>query len=175
MKKILKWVGILTGILLLGVLIIYLIYNQPLPKGEKGPAADALAQKMLKAVNREAWDSTHILQWSFADMHHYLWDKKRNLVQIKWNDNIVLLNPDQVTGQAWEDNEELPADRAEAKVKKAWGFWCNDSFWFNAVVKCFDPGTSRSIVKTEDGNDALPHPIRVRRRYSRRCVPMDIG
>jgi hypothetical protein len=155
MKRFLKWLSILIGILLVCYAVIYFMFNEPLPKGEKGPKADALAHKMLKAVDKSAWDSTHIIQWTFTGIHNYLWDKKRNLVEITWGENRVLLNPDQINGKAWMGIDELSGSKADKMIQKAWTYWCNDSFWFNAVVKCFDPGTSRSIVKMEDGSDAL--------------------
>jgi len=155
MRKVLKFFGFLLLFLVAAVALLYLFTNEALPKGEKGPKADALAQKMLQAVNKPAWDSTHVLQWTFKGVHSYLWDKKRNLAQVTWDDNKVLLNPDQISGKAYKGTTELTGDEANKMVKTAWGYWCNDSFWFNAVVKCFDPGTSRSIVKQNDGSDAL--------------------
>lgn len=44
---------------ILTVLVVsYFIFDEPLPKGESGPAADELAQKMLNAVNDDAWQNT---------------------------------------------------------------------------------------------------------------------
>ena len=154
-RKWLKRLGLFIGVLLFIFTILFFVFNEAKPQGQKGPKAEALAQKMLTAVNQEAWDSTAILQWTFKGMHHYLWDKSRNLVQITWDNNKVLLNPDIVDGKAYKAEKELPKKEAKKIIQKAWNFWCNDSFWFNAVVKCFDKGTTRSIVKMEDGTDAL--------------------
>jgi len=155
MRKILKWLAIILGLMLVIFGVLFLIYNEPLPEGKKGPEAEALAQKMLQAVDKEAWDSTAVVQWSFAGMHSYLWDKERNYAQITWGDKKVLMELDEVSGKAYKEGVEQTDKAANKLIQQAWGFWCNDSFWFNAVVKCFDPGTSRSIVKLEDGTDGL--------------------
>ncbi|MEL6923768.1 MAG: hypothetical protein AAFO94_06940, partial [Bacteroidota bacterium] len=155
MKKFIKWLAIILGVLLVAFAIAYLIFNEPLPTGKKGPEADALARKMLMAVDKDGWDTTTVVQWSFMGLHDYLWDKDRNLVQITWSDKKVLLDPDEISGKAWENGVEQSEEDAAATVRTAWNYWCNDSFWFNAVVKCFDPGTSRSIVTMEDGSEAL--------------------
>jgi hypothetical protein len=40
-------------------------------------------------------------------------------------------------------------------IKKAWEIWVNDAFWLNPVSKIYDPGTSRSLVPTAEGNFGL--------------------
>ena len=52
MKKVLKYLGL--GILLLIVFAVVagFIAHEPLPKGEAGPAANALARKMEAALNK---------------------------------------------------------------------------------------------------------------------------
>ena len=151
----LKWLGILLGVFILLMLVGYFMLNEPLPKGEKGPAADALAQKMLTAVDKPAWDSTRYVQWTFKGMHSFLWDKEKHNVEIKWGENKVLLNTKSVTGLAYENGTQLSGEAADKMVYEAWGYFCNDSFWLNAPVKAFDIGTERSIVKMEDGKEAL--------------------
>jgi len=155
MKKVFKILGIILALLLVVLVILYFIFNKPLPQGKKGPEAEALAQKMMKAVNKDAWDSTHVLSWTFRGTNDYLWDKKRNFVQVKWGDNKVLLNTKQVIGKAYKGDQEVTGDTANKLVQKAWGFFCNDSWWFNAAVKANDVGTERSIVKLDDGSDGL--------------------
>ena len=50
---------------------------------------------------------------------------------------------------------EVPADKKDELIKKAWAMWCNDSFWMFAPFKVFDPGTKRTVVKTKDGQKGL--------------------
>ncbi len=155
MRKVLKWTGIIISGILLLVVIAGIITNEARPEGEAGPAADALARKMLKAVNEEAWDTTTFVEWSFMGMHHYLWDKDREAVRVRWSDKEVLLHTKTVSGLAYENGRQLSGEQSKALVDKAWEFFCNDSFWLNAVVKAFDPGTTRSLVQLKDGRTGL--------------------
>lgn len=155
MKKLFKILAFLLVFLVVVLFVLRMIFNESKPVGQTGPAAEALAQKMLLAVDQPAWDSTRVLQWTFKGMHDFLWDKKRNYAEVKWDDNKVQLILDEVDGKAWKAGKELSGEEARKLIDKAWGYWCNDSFWFNAVVKVFDKGTQRSIVKQPDGSDAL--------------------
>ncbi len=156
MKKLLRIAGIIFAVLLLIGLGAYLIYNKPLPEGTSGPEADRLANKMLTAVGAENMDKSNILTWTFAGSHHYVWDRERNLVEVKWGDNQVLLNLDEwEKGKAFEDGKAVTGDALDKKRGKAWEIFCNDSFWFIAPTKVFDEGVKRSVVKDEEGNDAL--------------------
>ncbi len=154
MLKVLKWLGIVVAGLLIIGFIAMKIMSKPLPTGETGAQADALAQKMLTAIKQEAWDTTNVVQWTFVS-RNYVWDKKRHLVQVKWGENTVLLNPNEISGKAWKDGAELEGNAADKSVKKAWSSFCNDSFWLNAPAKAFDKGVTRSALKTEEGDDAL--------------------
>ncbi len=155
MYKLLKWIGIVLGSLLLVGLLTAWILHEPRPEGQSGPEADALARKMLAAVRADAWDTTAIVQWTFAGLHHYLWDKERNYCRVRWKDREVLLDLNTIAGNAWEEGRRLQGAAAEERVQQAWSFFANDSFWLNAVVKAFDPGTTRSIVVFEDGSEGL--------------------
>lgn len=155
MKKVLIWVGIIISALILVVLTVAIVANEPLPSGVPGPEAEVLAQKMLAAVDKEAWDTTTFVTWNFAGIHDYLWDKDRHAVQVRWSDKEVLLHTKSVTGLAFETGKPVSGERAKKLVDKAWAFFCNDSFWLNAVVKAYDPGTTRSLVRTDDGGTAL--------------------
>ena len=64
---------ILAAILVLGLLgLVVLGYSlhDPRPDGQPGPEADALARSMESAVNKEAWDRTGAVRWSFFGRHH---------------------------------------------------------------------------------------------------------
>lgn len=155
LKTILKYLAIFLGVIIALLVIAYFVYNEPLPKGERGPAADALANKMLKAVNKAAWDTTDVVQWSFRGEHDYIWDKQRHFTQVKWENKEILVNLNTVEGIAKVSGKVVEGEEGKTLVRKAWEFWCNDSFWFNAVVKAFDGGTERSIVRMEDGSEGL--------------------
>jgi len=149
---------ILGAILILGIVgIAVAIYsmNEPRPEGIAGPEADALARSMEAAVNKEAWDRTGAIRWSFFDQHHYVWDRRRGLVDIRWGDSRALFHTADQTGRVWrQGKEQSPEDAAEG-IKTAYAYWINDSFWLNPVVKFFDPGVERSLVELDDGRRAL--------------------
>ncbi len=151
----LKWLGGILGLFILIGFILYMVFNEAKPTGKTGPEAEALAQKMLAAVDKSAWDSTNIVQWTFRGAHTFLWDKKRHLVQVTWDDKKVLLNPNEISGKAYIGGNPVAEPENDQLVKQAWGYFCNDSFWLNAPVKAFDPGTERSIVTLDDGSEAL--------------------
>jgi len=155
MRAVLKWMGIILGVLLLLGLLAGWILHEPRPAGQRGPAADDLARKMLAAVRVEAWDTTAFVGWTFAGRHHYLWDKERHFCRVRWGDMEVLLDLNTITGVASQAGRQLNGEAATDAVQQAWAFFANDSFWLNAVVKAFDPGTTRSIVPLEDGSQGL--------------------
>ena len=84
MKKVLKWTGISLSVLLIGLALFGWWMNEPRPRGLPAAEADELAFKMLRAVDKSAWDTTRFLQWSFPGGHDYLWDKSRDLVAVTW-------------------------------------------------------------------------------------------
>ncbi|MFK7937428.1 MAG: hypothetical protein AB8G22_28190 [Saprospiraceae bacterium] len=155
MIKILKWLGIIIGSIIAIFLIIGLIANESKPIGETGEKADDLARMMLQAIDKPAWDSTRYVRWTFKGMHEFMWDKERNLVKVNWDDNEALVDLDEITGQAFVNGNQLSDVENDEKVRKAWEYFCNDSFWLNAPAKAFDPGTERSIIKMDDGSEAL--------------------
>ncbi len=155
MKKILKWIGIIIVSLIVLAVIAGIVMNKKKPVGQTGPEAEALAQKMMTAINQPAWDSTKVCTWTFRGANHYLWDKERNYAEIKWKNNRVLMRLDDVDGIAYVDDKKVDGDQKKKLIDKAWSNWCNDSFWFNAPSKVFDKGTERSIVDLEDGSKGL--------------------
>ncbi len=149
---------ILAAILVLGLLgLVVLGYalNDPRPDGQPGPEADALARSMESAVNKEAWDRTGAVRWSFFERHHYVWDRERDLVELRWGDSRALFRTADQTGRAWHAGIEQTGEDAKEALSAAYAYWINDAFWLNPVVKFFDPGVERTLVKLEDGRDAL--------------------
>ncbi|WP_425658583.1 hypothetical protein [Tenacibaculum ascidiaceicola] len=152
MKKLFK---ILGGLLLIGAIVLAVFYfknNESLPTGKQGPEADALATKMLKALNYEAYKTTRFIEWSFRGKHFYKWDKQENIVEVSWDSNKVTLytkSPEKsivlVDGKEVENKEIL---------QKAIDYFNNDSFWLVAPYKVFENGIERRIVEYE-GKEAL--------------------
>ena len=155
MKKFLK--RIVTILMLVFVLLFAIGYclNEPKPVGDTGTEAENMARKMASAVHKQAWDPIHYVAWDFMGGHHYLWDKRRHFVRLVWNDNLVLFDTKTLKGLAKKANSPLDGKSKGKLIEKAWEFFCNDSFWLNAPVKVFDPGTVRSIVHFKDGRKGL--------------------
>ncbi len=153
-KKVFKWLGIILGLLILIMIAAYFFINEKKPIGKEGPEAELLAEQVLRAINKPAWDSTNYVHWTFKDMHTFLWDKKRHMTKVTWDDYEVLLDISSIGGLAKKGGKVLSADEGKKIIRKAWEFWCNDSFWLNAPAKIMDNGTKRSIVEV-DGKKAL--------------------
>jgi hypothetical protein len=155
--KILKGLGIFILLALVGFGILYLIYNEPLPKGRTGAEATALLERMHQAVNKDAWERTRYVQWSFDGLgrHDYLWDRQQHLVEVKWGDKRVLLNPSTQTGKVYEDGQEITADDAQDDIETAYTYFTNDAFWLNAYVQIDQPGTRLEAVDLEEGGQGL--------------------
>ncbi|MEZ4270768.1 MAG: hypothetical protein R3C68_04850 [Myxococcota bacterium] len=122
----------------------------PLPKGESGPQADALANRLMQATHQSAWENTKAVRWSFAGRRHHLWDRQRQLIRVRWDGNEVLryLYPaaGQSPGRAFRDGQEVQGEAYLQLMDKAYALWVNDAFWLNPFEKLFDPGVSRSVV-----------------------------
>lgn len=156
MNKGIKRLLLIFFLIMIAGFILFRVIDKPLPQGISGPAAEALADKMLKAVNIEAWDTTFAVQWSFGG-HDYLWDRKNNFVRVKWDDHKVLLNTKNLKGAAFKNELSLKGEDQQKALAKAWKYFTNDSFWLIAPYKIRDPGTERFIVKAEDGDALMVH------------------
>ncbi|GFD82798.1 hypothetical protein KUL118_56600 [Tenacibaculum sp. KUL118] len=152
MKKLFKTLGIL---LLIGAIILAVFYfknNESLPTGKQGPKADALATKMLEALNYEAYKDTRFIEWSFRGKHFYKWDKQENIVEVSWNTNKVILHTKSPEKSVVLVNEKEVKNNEI--LQKAIDYFNNDSFWLVAPYKVFENGIERRIIQYE-GKDAL--------------------
>ncbi|CAM1344664.1 hypothetical protein [Tenacibaculum amylolyticum] len=152
MKKFFKVLGIILLALITVAVIFYFKNNEPLPKGEKGEKAEALAIKMMGAIHKEAYDNTELLEWSFRYQNFYKWYKQEGKVEVSWKKNKVILNT-----KAPEKSEIIDNPKNETPnklIEKATLLFNNDSFWLVAPFKVFDDGVERRLVKHND-KDAL--------------------
>ncbi len=156
LKKIAKILGVIILGLIVCLLCIYFVLNEKMPAGKQSAEADALANKMLKAVKHAAYKNTRYLEWTFKGVHHYKWDKQEQLVEVSWDNNKVQLNiqqPEKST--VFTDNAVVEDAAKTAMIEKAVAYFNNDSFWLVAPHKVFDSGTERRIVPQKNGSDAL--------------------
>lgn len=155
------WNRLLVGAAICGVLAVGAVgatlawLHRPLPQGEPGPAAEALAQALVASVDGEAWSRTGAVAWTFAGRRSHLWDRERGYLRLTEGDRVTWLRLDNLDGVAREGDRALTGDARRAALESAWSAFCNDSFWLNPVVKVFDPGTSRKRVPLGDGTYAL--------------------
>lgn len=157
MKKILKYIGIVVAVLVLIGLVGATIINKPLPEGKQGPEADALAKKMLQATKYDAFEATTYLEWTFPGGRKFQWYKNENRVIVRWKENTVDLNLQNVSeSKVTSNNTEVTDQEKKSELQqKALAMFNNDSFWLIAPYKLFEPGIERRLVKTEDGEEAL--------------------
>jgi len=153
--KVLKWILIAIITLVIIGFIAVKVISEDRPPAVPNVDSDKVANEMLAALNKPAWDSLQFLQWEFMRGHEFLWDKQKNNALIKWDNNKVILDLDMVSGLAYQDGQEVDGDVKNKLIRKAWAHWCNDSFWMFAPFKIYDPGTSRTVVETDDDHTGL--------------------
>jgi hypothetical protein len=160
LRKTLKIIGgvivffTLPTLLLFG--FMYFKYNEDLPTGEQGIAADQLATKMLNALNEEAYLNTDYIEWTFKNRHQYKWYKSKNTCEVSWESFTVILDlENQQQSKVFVLEQEYNGIEKQDYINKAEGYFNNDSFWLVAPYKVFDAGVERRLVKTEDQKNAL--------------------
>lgn len=152
--KIIRIFFIGIAIIITAIFLIAFILNKPIPQGKEGIEAELLADKMLAAINKPAFDSLEFIAWDYPRGHSFQWNKKQNYVIVSWDENRVELFPDTMKGNAFIKGEKISDEASDPLIQKAWSLFANDSFWLIAPFKIRDNGTIRSLVKTEQG-DAL--------------------
>ena len=155
LRKFLRRSLLAMAVFAIILICIAFMLHEDRPVGTPGPAADALARQMERAVDRDAWETTRAIQWVFAGGHDYVWDRERDYVRLKWRNKVVLLRTANKTGRAWKNDKEVHGEQRDIMLKRAWALWINDSFWLNPVTKFFDPGVERSLVQMKDGRQGL--------------------
>ena len=131
-------------------LIATLASSEDRPTGIPGAQADALAEKMMAAVDIEAWKRTGAIKWDFGGRQKHLWDRKRHLVQVKWEDHEAIVDLNKAEGRVWKGDAEITGPEVDALVLKAHNFWINDAFWLNPLAKLHDEGVTRALVVEPD-------------------------
>jgi len=161
--KIKKTLKIIAGVIafltipsLLFFGVLHLKYNEDLPTGVQGKQADALAYKMLSALDYEAFKETNYLEWTFKRRRHYKWQKNENSCDVYWKEFKVDLDlNDYSKSKAYVHSFKVDGDQADKLTNKAVKYFNNDSFWLVAPYKVFDNGVERSLVTLENGEQSL--------------------
>lgn len=145
--------GVLVALVLL-VLGLGLVLDEPRPVGVPGPEAEALAQRMERAARIDAWERTGAVAFEFGG-HRYLWDRRRELVEVRFDDRVVKLP--QRGGRAVILRGGRPVTEAAERIEtreRAVRYFVNDSFWLNPVAKLREPGVVLSAA-THHGRRGL--------------------
>ena len=135
---------------------LYLRYNEDLPAGTTGKEADALAVKMLDALDYESYKRTNYIEWTFKKRHHYKWQKDEQKCDVHWKEFKVELDlKDNSKSKTYIHNFLVDGEQALELQQKATTYFNNDSFWLVAPYKVFDEGTERRLVNLDDGTQGL--------------------
>jgi hypothetical protein len=154
LKKILrllfKLLLVLVSLGLVVFIALKLMYNDDVPVGESGKAADALAQQMLDALAFEKFQAAKELQWTFRDKHTYHWYLQQHIVDVYWDEyKVTYHTKDLQKSSAFLDGIPLEGEAKTEAITYAVSNFNNDSFWLVAPFKVFDKGTTRSLVQDE--------------------------
>ena len=120
-RKFPRWLKILLiimGVVILAGLVLFFVNNEPRPEGTSGEAAELMAKNIQTAIDINAWDTTEVIQWNFADRHSFLWDKERHWVKVNWSDNEALIRIDSLDGMVWAKGVEVTEAKKKAKMLK---------------------------------------------------------
>ncbi|HEX9826760.1 MAG TPA: hypothetical protein VGA80_09200 [Flavobacteriaceae bacterium] len=135
---------------------LYFRYHEDLPIGYNPEQADVLANKMLNALDYEAYKNTNYIEWMFKKRRFYKWKKNKQTCLVYWKDYKVDLNLlDYDLSKAYIHNFSVEGEIGKDLIDKAVNYFNNDSFWLVAPYKIFDEGTKRSVVSLDNGNQGL--------------------
>lgn len=151
-RRALAVVGALVGACVVAGAIAFVVLDRPLPEGQAGAEADALAREVQAAVDVDAWDELGAVSWSFGGFRSHLWDKTRGYARVRSGEDETLIRLGDRSGRVFRGGREVK-DRAARRegLDEAYAAWVNDAFWLNPFPKIFDPGTSRATVSLEGG------------------------
>jgi|GEM_PF-195902 len=159
MRRVMRILKIALGLLLIGIVagaVALVVLDEPRPKGTPGPEAEAMAEAIMTAAGVDAWNrEVGAIEWDFGGRRDHLWDRQRHLVRVRWPGHVALLDLNSEAAHVTKDGEVLSGEARAAVRETAYCAWLNDSFWLNPLAKLKDEGTTRSLVKTEDGEKGL--------------------
>lgn len=133
----------------------YWFANEPTPEVMADLPTKPFVEKIFKAIDKPAWDTTWVVQWTSNERYNYLWDRKRKMVQVRWGDNKVQFYTTSQSGVAWNKDKILAENEQAPMVQKAYKQWRNDSFWLNLPAKIQDDGILLQMAEYKKQNVLL--------------------
>ncbi len=130
------------------------------PEGVEGPAAEDLASRMLVSIGYDRWlQNTAAVRFSFhgvGDPNHYIWDRRRRLAQVEFEDVLVRYSLDDFRAQILRGGVAVsdPEERGQL-LKMANSKFVNDSYWLNPLFHIRSPGVRLATVEDEAGPGLL--------------------
>ncbi len=155
LRLLLKSILVILSLLVIVFIVLKLTYNEEVPEGIPGQAADVLAQQMLDALKADKFQSAQEIQWTFRGKTTYHWQLQQGIVEVFWEDyHVTYHTKDVKQSKAMLNALALQGTAKEDAIAYAVAQFNNDSFWLVAPFKVFDKGVLRSIVEV-DGKQKL--------------------
>ena len=162
MKKMAVILLVLFILVAAGLSWITMRFRNTLPKkgGVTGAAADAVARTLQKRIRHNAWKKIGAIRWKFRKVHHHVWDKRRQYIQVKFGKKaqykVQMALHARKKGIVWKGGKELTTGKERDRaLRLAYAFWANDSFWLNPLAKLFDKGVTRTLFKDKQSKRLL--------------------
>ena len=140
-----KSIGIAASICLLFVMTVGQFLDKELPFGIEGQAAEDLTERIEQSINKDGWDKTGIVAWTFAGGRH-IWDRNRKLHEYKRGEKRIQHSLDNRVGRVFQSGHWKKINPGSRLEQMAWDSWINDSFWLNPLSKLRDEGVKRALV-----------------------------
>jgi hypothetical protein len=154
-RIILKTLLYIIGLLLIAGIVIKIIFTEEIPQGTNPKEADAMALRMLDAINYHEFYKSEEITWTFRNKNTYRWNVRENMVEVSWDDyRVELFTIEPNSSTAYKNDTRLSGTAKSDAMDYAIKNFNNDSFWVAAPFKVFDRGTTRKIVE-EDGEKKL--------------------
>ncbi len=146
-----------TAFLVLFIFFSIFFCSDP-PAGATGELAEKLTLRLYKSTNIESWRETAAISFSWIGTgeRHYLWDKSRKLVEVRWDDLVVQYAQRQpYQGIVFVKKKQVKElKKVKEYINKALKYFVNDAFWLNPVFHIDSPGAQKYSVSH---NELLIH------------------
>ncbi len=130
------------------IFLFVLISCKSIPDGVEGDRAENLAKKMLEFANISAWENTTAVEFTFANLRHHLWDKKRNYIFYKKNNITVYYRKYDFYGKVFIDQREIvDTKKKQEYINEAFSAFINDFYWLQPAFHIYSPGAKRFFIK----------------------------
>ena len=136
-------------------------------------AADSLALLMVGAAGGSGsvspkqgpggWADVPVVGFEFAGsgdegrrlIRRHLWNQETGQYRVDWTAgdtalvaffDVQTFDPDKPAGTVYADGEMLPQSEAAPRLQTAYEGYINDTYWWLAPAKLFDPGVTRGLA-----------------------------